>query len=392
MARIDTRGPDRLGRWPAAVATVVLVLLSGTACTSAADREQAKVAREVAAWPLRGNITGDSALLDDARERLNVEGREPGRLLLATRVEGLVLLVAETQDEGGSFVALYGRVGTPVKAMRFVDLGKPTDASSLSLGIDNDIAAMALVVPAPNVTRVAIKAAVDSQGEPVMVDVPIRDGAAALPLKGQRPANTLIDLEAGGHVVGSTPELQAMDVDDPVKAQPNFKPPEPPVSESDMRDDTAVPPPSGPPTGLAVAFGVFVALVAGAGVGWMATSKIRRGRWVGRSGSPGRKRWSLAAAVLALATPLVLVGSSATMATLAYWHPELDASGLVLMFVPAVAVATAAVLCSHAGLRQVQRQTGGRGVAVTAAVLAYVVTGLLLAQLAFVINMVGQGE
>jgi hypothetical protein len=390
VARIDTRWPDHIGRGFLAVATVVLVLL-GAACTSAADREHAGAAHDVAAWPLRGNLTGDRALLDDASERLDAEGREPGRLLVATRVEGLTLLVAETQADGGSFVALYGLIGTPVRAMRLVDLGKPTDASSLSMGIDNDIAAVALVVPAPNVTRVAIKASVDSQGEPVMVDVPIRDGVAALPLKGQRPANTLIDLEVGGHVVGSTPELQAMDVDDPVKAQPNFKPAEPPVPQSDLRDDAAVPPQSGPPRGLAVAFGLFVALVAVGAAAWLATNRLRRGRSVGPCSPGRRKRWSLAAIVLALVTPLVQLGSSATMATLAYSHPELDASGPVLMFAPAVAVSAAAVLCAHAGLRQVHGPTSGRAVALSATVLAYLVAGLLLAGLLSVMHMLAQG-
>ena len=32
-------------------------------------------AREVAAWPLRGNLADDRALLDDARARLDAEGR-----------------------------------------------------------------------------------------------------------------------------------------------------------------------------------------------------------------------------------------------------------------------------------------------------------------------------
>jgi hypothetical protein len=99
-------------------------------------------------------------------------------------VEGLTVLIAETKAGGRSFAALYGAVGTPVSAMRLVDLGKPADSTSLSLGIDNDIslgfdndiAALTLVVPAPSVTRVRIQAGIVSEGQPIMADVPASAG------------------------------------------------------------------------------------------------------------------------------------------------------------------------------------------------------------------------
>jgi hypothetical protein len=55
VARIDTRWPDHVGRGFLAVATVDVLL--GRACTPVADREQAMAAQDVAAWPLRGNLT-----------------------------------------------------------------------------------------------------------------------------------------------------------------------------------------------------------------------------------------------------------------------------------------------------------------------------------------------
>jgi hypothetical protein len=384
VARRSNRWPEQLGL--VAVATLVMVLLCG-ACTSAVDREQAMAARDIAAWPLRGNLTGDHALLNDARTRLDAEGREPGRLLLATRAEDLTLFVAETKAEGGSFIALYGRTGTPVRAMRLVDLGKPTDASSLSLGIDNTIAAVAVVVPAPNVTRVAIKAGLDAQGQPVMVDVPIRDGVAALPLKGQRPANTLIELEAGGQVVGTTPELHAFDVDDPVKAQPNFKP------QPETENDAATPSPSESYRTDYLAVGSFIALVALGVAAWLAANRLRDlSVHPSRTDRPNRRSpAALAAVALVLVTPLVHGAASAAMAALAYSAPSFDASAPLLQFVPAVLVSTAAVRCARAGLREVQGQTGGRALALSATVLAYLVAGLLLAALLYVMVMLGQG-
>jgi hypothetical protein len=387
VGRLDGWRPSRAGRGLGVVACVVVVLVGG-GCTSWADREQRAAAREVAGWPLRGNLAGDRALLDDARRRLDADGREPGRVLVVTWVEGVTLVVAETKAGAGSFVAVYGRSGTPVRAMRVVDLGRPTSVASLSLGIDN--AAVALVVPAPRVTR-AIKTGVDTQGQPVMVEVPIRDGVAALRLNGQRPANTLIDVAVEGQAVGSLPELQAMDVDDPVKAQPNFKPgldddAGPPASESYRRDN--------------VALGLFLALVA-LGVAaflapnlarHLAPSRFRDGLSVDASGSAGRRRWSVpavAAIVLALVVPLVVWAASAAMFDLSYSDPFFDVSGLWLQFVPAVLVGGAAIRCAHAGLRQTRKRTGGRVLAVTAAVFAYLVAGLMLAALLTVFYSLG---
>lgn len=202
-----------------AAATVVLILF-GAACTP--DREQDKAVREVAAWPLRGNLTGDHALLDEAKKRL--------------------------------------------------------------------------------------------------------------------------DAEVGGQVVGPTsPELQAMDVDDPVKAQPNFKP--------GLGDDAAA-----EPEGYRrdnVALGSFVGLV-GLGIAlWVGAGYFCRRLSAWPSG--GRKRWrwmAAAAVVLAAITPLVLWASATVMYTLAYSDPSFDASALFLEFVPALLVGAAAVRCARNGLRE----------------------------------------
>ncbi|TCC55309.1 hypothetical protein E0H73_35860 [Kribbella pittospori] len=369
-------------RWPVralvALASGFMLLLGG-ACTRPDDSEPDVAAHPVGAWPLRGNLTGDRALLDAARERLEAEGHSPGRWLLATRVEGLTLLVAETPAHDGSHVALYGRAGTPVPAMRIVDLGKPTNASSISLGIDNTIAAMALVVPAPNVTRVAIKSGVGPGGAPIMVDVPIRDGVAALPLKGQRPANTLIELDVGGQVVGAPPELQAFDVDDPVQAQPDFKPglETTPASDSYGRNYTAL--------------WSFVGLLAFGVAAWLAASRLRSRL----SMRPADGRWSraaLAAIVLALVTPLVQWAASDAMYALAYSDPSFDASGLFLQVVPAVLVSAAGVRSARTGLREVHGQTSGRALAISATVVAYVAAGLMLVvALLSLIATAGQG-
>ncbi|MEU4288574.1 hypothetical protein AB0E63_10150 [Kribbella sp. NPDC026596] len=284
---------------------------------------------------MRGNLADDRQLVDGMNGRLDAERREPGRMLIATRVEGLTLFVAETKSGKGSFVAVYGRTGTPVQSMRLVDLGKPPDATTLSLGIDNAVAKVALVVPAPTVTRVAIKAGVDAAGQPVMVEVPIRDGVASLPLKGQRPANILIDLEVDGQAVTSVPELQALDVDDPVKAQPNFKP--------DLEDE---------PSAEAyernyLALGAFVALVAlGVAAIWAA----------GRTKNiASHSRWSvpaLAAIGLTLAAPLVWVAASLAMYYLSASDPSFEAPAYWLPFVPAILVCVAAIRCAHTGLQQ----------------------------------------
>ena len=292
---------------------------------------------------MRGNLTGDHALLGEAKKRLEAEGREPGRPLIATRVEGLTLLVVETRADSRSFVALYGSTGTAVRVMRLVELGTPVDAWALSLGIDNDIASVAFVVPAPTVTRVAIRPGLDPEGRSVYAEVPIRDGVAALQLHGERPANALVEVEVGGQVVGPTsPELQAMDVDDPVKAQPNFKP--------GLGDDTAT-----EPEGYRrdnVALGSFVGLV-GLGIAlWFGAGRLCRRLSAWSSGGRKRWRWMAAAAiVLAVLTPLVLWASATVMYTLAYSDPSFDASALFLEFVPALLVGAAAVRCARNGFR-----------------------------------------
>lgn len=346
--------------------------LLGAACTSTDE--------QVGAWPLRGNLTDDHALLDDAKARLGAEGRKPRALLIATRVEGLTLIVAETRREQGSFVALYGRSGTPVGALRLVELGKPTNTSSLSLGIDNAVGAMAFVVPAPNVTRVAIKSGVDADGQPVMVDVPVRDGVAALPLNGQRPANILIDLEISGQEVGAPPELQAFDVDDPVKAEPNFKPGLPAEElPADQRDNAAL--------------WSFLGLL-GFGLAAVVAASRRRGPWAGSSSTGGRL-WvpaAPAAVLLAFSTPLVIWGAFSSMFDLAHSDAAFEAFSFLLQPVPGLLVAAAAVRCSRAVRVETVGQANSRALALSTRIVAYAaaVLALLAAVLSFLV-MLGQG-
>lgn len=220
-------------------------------------------------------------------------------------------------------------------------------------------------------------------GAPVMVDVPVRDGVAALPLKGQRPANTLIDLEVGGQAVGAAPELQAFDVDDPVQAQPNFKPglETTPASDSYERNYAAL--------------WSFVALLAFGVVAWLAAGRLLGRLSVRTSTGDGPRRWSraaLAAILLALMTPLVLWAASDAMYALAYSDPSFDAAGLFLPVMPAALVSAAAVRSARTGLREVHGQTSGRALAISATVVAYVVAGLMLAvALLSLIATAGQG-
>jgi hypothetical protein len=323
-------------------------------------------------------------LLNDAKARLDTEGREPGALLLATRVEGLTLFVAETRAGDGSFVALYGRAGTPVRELRLVELGKPTNASSISLGISNAIAAIAIVVPAPDVTRVAIKSGVDAEGQPIMVDVPIRDGVAALRLNGQRPANTLIDLEISGQEVGAAPELQAFDVDDPVKAQPNFKGPPPggttPEPEMPQRDN--------------VALWSFIGLVAFGLAAVIAAGRRRGGSWLNPPTADG-PLWvpaAPAAVLLAMSTPLVIWAGFTTMIDLLSSDPSFEAPSFLLQPIPGLLVSIAAVRCAHAVREEARRQTSSRALALSTTILAYAAAVLaLLAALLSFWEMHGQG-
>ncbi|MFI7063159.1 hypothetical protein ACIBL3_19405 [Kribbella sp. NPDC050124] len=312
-------------------------------------------------------------------ERLNTEGRDPGNTLLATQVEGLTLVVVETRSNSESFVALYGRTGTSVQSLRLVELGRPVDRWSLSLGVDNEIAAVDFVVPAPTVTRVAIRTGAEPDGQPISVDVPIRDGVAALQLNGQRPANSLLELEENGMVVGGG-ELQAMDVDDPVKAQPSLKPGGDSTAEPEgyRRDN--------------VALASFLGLLALGIAAWIAARRFARRGAEEVSGGRGLWRGLVGAAVvLSVLTPVVVWLSSDAMYDLAYSDPSFDASGLLLQFVPALFVGAAAVRCARGGLKVARAQTTGRAAAVSATVLAYLVAGLLIAAFLFVAIALSQG-
>jgi hypothetical protein len=364
-------GRRRVGLGLAALAAAAAVLTAG-ACAS----DEEKMAREVAAWPMRGNLAGDSAVLDAARKRLDDEGRQPDRFLLATTVQGVDLLIAVTKHDGTSFAALYGRTGTPVPAMRLVDLGQPVDSSSLSLGIDNDVARLAFIVPSPSADRLLMST------DPDTVAAPVQDGVAVLPLQGDKPVPWPLDLAgAGPELVGSVLDLQALDIPGTSGPNPVWQPPPP----------EPIPPELTTPSGLAVVGTVALAMIASLGTGaWLATNKARGGVWVGGTGRIRRWPWSLTAVVLALVVwPLVLLGSGWTMATWSLTHPEYDVSGMVLAMIPPLVVSGVAVLCAHAGVNQSREQAQRRRPAVAAAVVAWVVAGLQIALLGLILSYVG---
>jgi hypothetical protein len=138
----------------------------------------------------------------------------------------------------------------------------------------------------------------------------------------------------------------------------------------------------------------LLALLAFGVAAWAAASRLRRNLLTSPADEP--VRWARAAApaaiVLALSTPLVLWAASDAMFALAFSDPSFDAWGLVLQVVPAVLVSAAAVRCARVGLREVRLQTGGRVLARSATVLAYLVWGLMIAAtLVSCAAMLGQG-